>query len=1333
MIREIGVRLYLVCVVPWCHNIMAIDAFGARLLTLVIAGSIVLSAGAPLADSRSTPIFPIEFEQSGSSWVARGPGYVLALKGGNAILAASDTRGRTGSLRMEVVGARKDPVGVPEREVPGRRNYLTGADPARWRRNVRLWEQVRFAGVLDGVDVVYHGGGRRFEYDLVIAPGVNARTIGISFSGPEELTLDKSGDLIMRTAAGDVIQRRPVAYQMEGGERREVTAEFRLDGSRVGFGVGAYDHSKALIIDPLIDYDTWFPGTVAAVAVDGSGSAYIAGEVYSPVLPATSGAYQQAPSGTPTSASPRQYVAKFSPDGSTLVYCTYLGGSGTDTAIALALDASDNLVIGGVTSSDDFPLTAGSYISKTTAFNLLLTPMTFVSKLSADGSSLLWSTLLPSPGITDLGLDSSGNVFALCTPLGEGAPPTTPNAIATGNAYRWLSELDPSGARLLYGTWVPGVQATSISGLMAIRQDGTVWIAGTAVGFNMLMAGNCGPPGSSASPVVLIGINSNSSRAIANYAIGGSAPSYGTAVQFDANGNIYLAGMTCAPDFPGIDQSVVNQYDIAGFVVKLAAGTDARLWTATVMDLMVQPLQMATAPLGNMAILVPTEPVSQDVSNPPEVLYYFDSSGNQIWSTQNTGPIGPALAIDSQNRIYVGSNFGGTAGAWESAQAHPLPPAIGGQPSQGLMRILPTGGSIVVMPETVTISPYGPGSASVFSTGGTTLPQPFTVSTTTPWLSLRISSPSGPATANGITVPLPNWSGGEEWTIWVSASVSSPGTYQGSFTVTSPAFANSPLEVPVNVVIPPFGSPTVVPPEIVIYGVGTGAVLGDAFSRSGGYVPATAVVTSSTSWITPILGGVNAFIDDSSLPTGVNRGQITVTIPGDPNSPYPVTVIVIENAFFNDEFPISASLAVAPAVLSLLAEPGDAPKRASVGIWAPNIQRESFTAGSEAPWLTVSPLTGSTPSILSVTADPRGLQPGAYSTHIDIASSQAVNGGARIPVTLTIQNDVAFNVDPAAIAFRVPPIAGAPTSVQLNVTSAQPTSYQIEGASSSCLTGMTGMTPDQPYLNLGSCGVGNLVFTSSAGAVREVPVTLMLPELYPLINPGGVVNGATFAPGPVAPGSIVSIFGIDLASSVYVAGSAPLPTPGGPLLFSGWLFPLPLSDDPGVYYQSQTQWNIQLPSALTSGTYWLTIGPEYPNGATSAPAAFTVAAIAPYIFTWGSNHGAVLNVDYSLNAPDSPAAAGAPIMVYLTGQGAVNPPVPTRQTAPSSPLSYTAANTTATIDGAPATVSFSGLAPGYVGLGQVNVSIPDGLLAGQHKLVINIGGVNTNEVFFDAK
>jgi len=121
------------------------------------------------------------------------------------VLAASDGRGHSGAIRMEILGARKDLAGVPEQEAPARLNYLVGDDPSRWRRDVRCWERVRFDSVLDGVDVEYRGGGRSFEFDLVVAPETDIARLRISLTGADGLELDKPGELILHSAAVGII------------------------------------------------------------------------------------------------------------------------------------------------------------------------------------------------------------------------------------------------------------------------------------------------------------------------------------------------------------------------------------------------------------------------------------------------------------------------------------------------------------------------------------------------------------------------------------------------------------------------------------------------------------------------------------------------------------------------------------------------------------------------------------------------------------------------------------------------------------------------------------------------------------------------------------------------------------------------------------------------------------------------------------------------------------------------------------------------------------------------------------------------------------------------
>ena len=222
-------------------------------------------------------------------------------------------------------------------------------------------------------------------------------------------------------------------------------------------------------------------------------------------------------------------------------------------------------------------------------------------------------------------------------------------------------------------------------------------------------------------------------------------------------------------------------------------------------------------------------------------------------------------------------------------------------------------------------------------------------------------------------------------------------------------------------------------------------------------------------------------------------------------------------------------------------------------------------------------------------------------------------------------------------------------------------------------------------------------------------------SLQAQITVNAVTDGADFGPR-VAPGSLATIFGSNLAGSTTRAAEFPLPTKlgGSVVVINNVAAPL--------VYVSPGQINFQVPSNLTAGTasLYVAIG-----GSTSAKVSFTVTGAAPAIFN-NNGQAAAQNNDasHSANTPDNPAASGSVVTVYLTGQGAVDNPVSDGTAAPASPLSKAKASSSATIGGANATVEFLGLTPGFAGLAQANLKVPD-LPDGDYPAVITVGGRTT--------
>jgi uncharacterized repeat protein (TIGR01451 family) len=313
-------------------------------------------------------------------FVARGSGYVLALGSEGAIVtvrshAGSSKSTQFDSVGMKLAGANPHPSIQGADLLAGKSNYLLGNDPAKWRRGVPQFSRVSYENVYPGINLVFYGNQGHLEHDFQVAPGADPSRAELEFEGAQKLEL-RNGALVIHAPGGEMLLEAPRIYQKMDGREQAVAGRFVLrGGNRAGFSVGDYDHTRELVIDPVLNFSSYFGGAgdelATSVAVDSAGFVYLAGSTDSTNLPIVAGVpvYQSTLSSTPPATN--VYIAKLNPtagangsSSSPLVYVTYLGGNGSDTPApfgGIAVDGAGDVYVAGTTTSSNFPTTTTAY------------------------------------------------------------------------------------------------------------------------------------------------------------------------------------------------------------------------------------------------------------------------------------------------------------------------------------------------------------------------------------------------------------------------------------------------------------------------------------------------------------------------------------------------------------------------------------------------------------------------------------------------------------------------------------------------------------------------------------------------------------------------------------------------------------------------------------------------------------------------------------------------------------------------------------------------------------------------------------------------------------
>jgi hypothetical protein len=534
------------------------------------------------------------------------------------------TQDRTAAIQMRLLGGNPDSHLIASDQLPSRSNYFIGNDRRQWHTNVPQYERISYREAYPGVSLAYYGAQKQLEFDFIVAPGASPAPIRLGISGANRISTDNSGNLILASSAGNVLLHKPVAYQQKDGARQPVDARFVLQAhNQVRFALGNYDRSRELVIDPSVSYATYLGGTAEddsnAIAVDANGNAWVTGQTKSTDFPtknpltnhtANKGGFDVfvtefsstgsllystyiggsaddsgnaiavnasgvfVAGGTKSIDFPVQggvqstrkgatnaFVLELNSTGSTLIYSTYLGGTGTDVASGLALDKNGNAYVVGSTTSTDFP--TATLLPNETAGG-------FVTELNSSGNALVYSTYLGAGSLdfaSAVAVDSSGNAYVtggtesptFFTTAGVVQPKCGTDTNCNGGLYdAFVTVIKPMAAGLVYSTFLGGESRDEGLGI-AVDGSDNAYVTGvtTSTQFPLGVA-RLFPTLKGSSDAFVSELNPTGTQLLNSTYLGGSGSELGLAIAVDTHQNAYITGVTGSTDFPTANPTQPN-------------------------------------------------------------------------------------------------------------------------------------------------------------------------------------------------------------------------------------------------------------------------------------------------------------------------------------------------------------------------------------------------------------------------------------------------------------------------------------------------------------------------------------------------------------------------------------------------------------------------------------------------------------------------------------------------------------------------------------------------------------------------------------------------------
>jgi hypothetical protein len=603
------------------------------------------------------------------------------------------------AMNMRVVGANREPATRGLSELPAKSNYYIGRDPRNWRTNVPNYAKVQYENIYPGINLIYYGNQSRLEYDFVVAPGADPAQIHLAFdtysrgqSKSAHLILEKNGDLAIEVDGQEIRFQKPAVYQSTSQPSVHIPIDgkyvSRGDG-QIGFEIGKYDHSKLLVIDPVLQYSTYFGGNQHeqgfGVKLDASGNILMTGATASTNFPLKN-AFQTSAGGNLD-----VFVSKFDPTGTSLVYSTYLAGSGDDLGEGIALDPSGDAYVTGWTSSPNFPTKNAlqSALAGAGATN------DFLAEFDPNGN-LIFSTYFGGTGVDhcySVQVDSSGIYIAGDTSSTDYPTKNPFQATKLGSQTdAFLTKFTADASSVVYSTYLGGAGADSQAYSVAIDSSQSAYLAGqtSSTSFPIKNAFQSTNPSTQGAEVFVTKFTPDGRSLVYSTYLGGSSFQSAGTIVVDSAGSAYVSGGTSSTDFPlqnpwATKVGGSNNFD--GFVTKFAPSGSALIYSTLIggtSDEFADGLEVDSQGNAHIAgYTMSTDfPTTPDAFQPTSggswdgFVVEFNSTGSVLLYSSYLGGSGldvsDAIGLDSSGNAWVtgteaSTNFPVTSNAFQSS------------------------------------------------------------------------------------------------------------------------------------------------------------------------------------------------------------------------------------------------------------------------------------------------------------------------------------------------------------------------------------------------------------------------------------------------------------------------------------------------------------------------------------------------------------------------------------------------------------------------------------------------------------------------------------------